>query len=238
MLLIWTRATIGLSKLYKLKLQSGLALRGKALTPISYQDRRKTKMKDFEVDVILTLKHHIIREGLKNFGWTQKRLAEYLSVRTAMKVRPHQVSAWIGLKNFPRNEKVLAELENLFACSREELFPAFLQDKNFLKRTKTFERKMEFTPAILAGYHTFALPESPEDVLCRQETERQIGGLLDTLSAREAEVLKLRFGFDGAPLSLDQIAEKLGTYRNKIHEIEVRALQKLRHPVRLRILGQ
>lgn len=59
---------------------------------------------------------------------------------------------------------------------------------------------------------------------------------LDDLDAKIVEVLRLRYGADGKRMTLDETAKKLALTRERVRNIEVRALRTLRHPARLRIL--
>ncbi|HJX37798.1 MAG TPA: sigma-70 family RNA polymerase sigma factor [Anaerolineae bacterium] len=60
---------------------------------------------------------------------------------------------------------------------------------------------------------------------------------LDTLSPREARVLRLRYGLeDGEDYTLEQVGEKLGLTRERIRQIQSQALRRLRHPSRSRNL--
>lgn len=61
--------------------------------------------------------------------------------------------------------------------------------------------------------------------------------VLGTLKPREAEVLRLRFGIaDGSPRTLEEIGREFGLTRERIRQIEDKALRKLRHPSRARKL--
>jgi RNA polymerase primary sigma factor len=69
------------------------------------------------------------------------------------------------------------------------------------------------------------------DELSRRELERRLRALLGRLSSRDAEVLKLRFGIDRPDcLTLNEIGERLSLSRERIRQIEVEALAKLRGP--------
>lgn len=62
---------------------------------------------------------------------------------------------------------------------------------------------------------------------------RNLKEVLDTLSDREKNVLILRFGLDdGRPRTLEEIGGKMGVTRERIRQIEEKALKKLRHPSR------
>lgn len=67
-----------------------------------------------------------------------------------------------------------------------------------------------------------------------QESTRQI---LDTLSPREASVLRLRFGIDcSSDHTLEEVGKRFNVTRERIRQIEAKALRKLRHPTRSRTL--
>ena len=71
----------------------------------------------------------------------------------------------------------------------------------------------------------------PGDRLQRQTVRRSVARALATLDPREERVLRLRFGLDGHgdTYSLERIGKDFGLTRERIRQIEIRALQKLRH---------
>ena len=78
---------------------------------------------------------------------------------------------------------------------------------------------------------------SPENDAAKNELLDRINTVLSGLSEREAQVIRLRFGIDdGYARTLDQIGRAFGVSRERIRQIEERALNKLRHPVRIRKL--
>lgn len=64
------------------------------------------------------------------------------------------------------------------------------------------------------------------------ELQDTVGSVLDTLGARERYILKMRFGFDGEVLTLEEIGQKYDLTRERIRQVQARTLKKLRHPVR------
>ena len=78
---------------------------------------------------------------------------------------------------------------------------------------------------------------SPPDTVDLTLLREKIEDLLDTLPAREARVLRLRFGLqDGHYYTLEEVGHKFGLTRERIRQIEVQALNRLRHPRRSRQL--
>ena len=78
---------------------------------------------------------------------------------------------------------------------------------------------------------------SPEDQASYELLKGQITGVLDTLSPREKKVLELRFGLeDHQPRTLEEVGKVFGVTRERIRQIEAKALRKLRHPSRSRKL--
>lgn len=77
-----------------------------------------------------------------------------------------------------------------------------------------------------------AIP-SPEDEIAAKAVREQLDEVLETLLPREAEVLKLRFGLiDGTAYTLEQLGQSFGITRERVRQIEKKALMKLRHPKR------
>lgn len=69
-----------------------------------------------------------------------------------------------------------------------------------------------------------------------QEFIDNLPAVLETLGERERLVLTLRY-LEGEPRSLTQVAQVMGVTRERIRQIEARALQKLMHPTKKRALG-
>lgn len=73
----------------------------------------------------------------------------------------------------------------------------------------------------------------PEDAASHELLREQVGEVLDTLNDREKKVLKLRFGLeDGRQRTLEEVGKEFGVTRERIRQIEAKALRKLRHPTR------
>ena len=80
-----------------------------------------------------------------------------------------------------------------------------------------------------------ALP--PPDAASRQLLKEQIDGVLSSLTPREQRVLQLRFGLeDGRSRTLEEVGKEFSVTRERIRQIEAKALRKLRHPSRSRKL--
>ena len=77
----------------------------------------------------------------------------------------------------------------------------------------------------------------PADAVGFTMLQRQLEALLDSLSEREAGVIRMRFGLgDGLPKTLDQIGDTFGVTRERIRQIESKTMAKLRHPSRSQAL--
>lgn len=77
----------------------------------------------------------------------------------------------------------------------------------------------------------------PEDAAAYAMLQDQISKLLDTLTEREQRVLTLRFGLDdGRTRTLEEVGKEFNVTRERIRQIEAKALRKLRHPSRSRML--
>jgi len=79
--------------------------------------------------------------------------------------------------------------------------------------------------------------ENPAEMTAFSLLREKIGDVLETLTTREQEVLGLRFGLDdGYPRTLEEVGRKFNVTRERIRQIEAKALRKMRHPTRIRKL--
>jgi len=78
---------------------------------------------------------------------------------------------------------------------------------------------------------------SPANATAYAMLKEQMGGVLDSLTEREKKVLRLRFGIgDGYPRTLEEVGAIFNVTRERVRQIEAKALKKLRHPTRARRL--
>lgn len=74
---------------------------------------------------------------------------------------------------------------------------------------------------------------APTDSVSVTMLKEQLLGVLDTLTPREEKVLRLRYGLDdGRPRTLEEVGKEFNVTRERIRQIEAKALRKLRHPSR------
>jgi RNA polymerase primary sigma factor len=101
-------------------------------------------------------------------------------------------------------------LQNPVGDSEDSTFGDFIEDKN---------------------------AENPYDITAFSLLRDKIGNVLDSLTPREREVLMLRFGLnDGYSRTLEEVGQMFNVTRERIRQIEAKALRKMRHPTRIRQL--
>ncbi len=76
----------------------------------------------------------------------------------------------------------------------------------------------------------------PDSELIRESLRVEVQQVLTTLSTREAEVIRLYFGLDGASLTLEEIGEKFNLTRERVRQIKEKAIRRLRHASRSKSL--
>lgn len=117
----------------------------------------------------------------------------------------------------------------------------------------TYNEVMEFSSSVLSMDKTINEEEDvdmneivpdkkfpqPEEVIFQNDRRNSILKIFDSLDDREKEVIMMRFGFDDdESKTLEMIGEKLGLSHERVRQIEERALRKLRHPSRARMIRE
>lgn len=152
------------------------------------------------------------------------------------------ISALLSFKMSPfksngHYRNVCLVLEQVLAIPTEDLFPKKLYQQVVGTPTTATVEVSSFAalPAAIQK-EILLLPAPPEDGLSQLELEElreRIGEVLNTLSYREGEIIKLRFGIpDGRTHTLDEVAHIFRVNPERIRQIECRALMKLRSPIR------
>ena len=78
---------------------------------------------------------------------------------------------------------------------------------------------------------------SPQDIAMQNMLKEQLMSVLETLTPREQKVIRLRYGLDDAhPRTLEEVGREFSVTRERIRQIEAKALRKLRHPSKLKRL--
>jgi RNA polymerase primary sigma factor len=79
--------------------------------------------------------------------------------------------------------------------------------------------------------------KAPDQVTLEKSLKEEIDGVLKTLTEKEAEIIRYRFGLNGAiPLSLKEVGERFRLTKERIRQIEKKAICRLRHPSRSQYL--
>lgn len=81
--------------------------------------------------------------------------------------------------------------------------------------------------------------ENPLSKLLRDANSQIIQSVLNTLPPREAEILRMRFGIDREkPMTLEEVGQHYGLTKERIRQVENKAIRKLRHPARAKLLRE
>ena len=97
-----------------------------------------------------------------------------------------------------------------------------------LDKTLTDEEDADLTDIIPDGNQP-----TPEEVMRTNATKEAVNEILGSLSEREQKVIRMRFGLDdGVQRTLKDIGAELGVTRERVRQIESKAMQKLRNPIR------
>jgi RNA polymerase sigma factor (sigma-70 family) len=174
-----------------------------------------------------------------------RKLGSNKALAAALGVSPSEVGNWVNLRRAPhydrRRRDALAERLLLFTGqSWDELWPAELREAirgGAIGRRMEFRRSVELTRLAELASVRLTAPD-PAAVLAGKEDREQLRSALHTLTDCERRVIEFRFGLDGGvPRTLEEVARIFGVTNERVRVIQARAIEKLRHPARVKNLS-
>lgn len=180
--------------------------------------------KDFEVTVKIRNNHLKQRrlelgyEALTDFARAVGISASTYSALENLRVAPKRRDGeWRG---------VVVKLAKFHGCGIEELFPPNIVRAK--ARPLVFQMDPEDLTPILNMLHE--PPQLPDQFRDDKDLRMLVENALKSLMPQERRILEWRLGFHGEPLTLDEVGAKYYLSRERMRQIEAKALRKLRHP--------
>jgi RNA polymerase sigma factor (sigma-70 family) len=189
-----------------------------------------------ELELTFTLRNNRLKERRAALGMTRRALAQ------AVGVEPAVYGALEALKRSPYCKSgawtvAATRLATYFRTVEEELFPAGVLHVKKHEVVRTID---EADIGNLLTDHQQQMRLLPDAQLEEVEMKEDVHKALETLSNREEKILRMRFGIgekDGDH-TLEEVAKDFEVSRDRIRQIEARALRKLHHPSRSKQLRQ
>lgn len=144
------------------------------------------------------------------------------------------IGRYENFKGIPRNTRIILHLEELLNCDITDIFPEYLKaiSEKLKARKKIVDLNM-LQPYMTGGL----LPAGPDEAYELKELKEFIIGPLQELTERERDILVLDFGLFGEePHTLRAIGKIYDLSPERIRQIKLKALRKLKHPSRTRDL--
>jgi RNA polymerase primary sigma factor len=183
-------------------------------------------MSEYQIDI--RIKNGLILQKIKQQGY--ESLAAFCRATTVCLHSLHQLLAF---KRSPLDTKgnyrpIVYKLCETLNCVPEELFTAQQMDLEL----KSNKRTLLVNEAEMRHHlERFNDVKSLEDQRMDEQLHETLNNTLEQLTAREQKVLDMRFGLtDGISHTLEEIGINFGVNRERIRQIEAKALRKLRNP--------
>jgi RNA polymerase sigma factor (sigma-70 family) len=187
-----------------------------------------------EYNVKLSVRNNLILKAIREQGYTNlNKFAKQCNVSI------HGLYGLVNLKEAPlTNEGEFSKpakelMEALGACPVELWTDEQLTMRLKSNRTEKVMSKESLQIAMQSSARSLIGLDYPEQEMVEEDMVRIVKDKLDSLTPREAEILRLRFGFDGGiGHTLEEVGAKFKLTRERIRHIEAHAFRKMRHPTR------
>lgn len=183
---------------------------------------------EFTIAFKMRMRNGVLQKFIESNNYTIKSFAE------AVGIGYQSILEYLNLKYYPKKENRL-KISNFIGKDESEVFPDFLNNKVLFETKKDGILYKNVSPSYINELKKREI-ESPQETLERHELKKAIKEILETLTTKEAAVIKCHFGLDGEqPLTLKEIGKKFSLTQERIRQIEKKAISKLRHPSRKNI---
>ena len=183
----------------------------------------------FRVGIAHRVYNATLRRALSATGLTDKAL------RAELGVPQWRLTAWLAFRAYPSEDWQL-RLSVRLGVPADDLFPTEIEHVRVRRQPVPRELSLKEFRELSNSWllrESVTLDEGMESA----ELLDGISKALATLTPREQYVLRARYGFgDGRSRTLGEVGKEFGVGKERIHQIEAKALRKLRHPSRSRAL--
>ena len=146
------------------------------------------------------------------------------------------MSNYLNFKNYPNAQRILDIAVGL-EVQPEDIFPVELENVRLEKQSEPVVLPLDVARQLGFGTEIVTALDD-DDSLDRIALPAAVTEVLKTLTEREARVIEMRFGLNGEHVStLGEVGLEFGVTKARIAQIEQKAFRKMRHPVRVRLLG-
>lgn len=195
------------------------------------------------VELTIKLRNNLLKERRLKLGFTTVEMAEVIGVAYEVYIRyENMLASPLGHgRGRPRGACNLLwkpsahKIAEYHRCLPEDLWPqALLAITQPEVATKVNAEDVAMVAQLAASVEPLPLPEIALD---QRRCAEAVAAVLDGLTKREQVVLRRRFGLDGEePETMAIIGDELGVLKERVRQIEAKALRKLRHPSRTALL--
>ena len=189
-------------------------------------------------------KDYRVEVRVKN-NWLMRKIEEagYESVADFArknKLNLTSVHGFINFKFSPLNQKgkwrvAFIDVSNALKCMPEDICPPQHLKEALKKNKSSFEADVADVAGYLTGNADTA--QTAIDHITKSESERKVAEAMCDLSPKEERILRLRYGFDGPEEeTYQQVGDRFDVSKERIRQIEARALRRLKHPKHSKVL--
>jgi RNA polymerase sigma factor (sigma-70 family) len=193
-------------------------------------------MEEFRVKV--TVRNNLLLTAIENAGYkSQSDFAKDIGYT------PQEVNALVAMRNPPINhdgnfsELATQIMEALGACPTDLWTTEQLNIKLKKNSTNMYMGLSELR-LVLDAVNAPQLEVDLDKNIYDEEAKEIMSDMLDSLTPREAKILRLRFGIGCEEHTLEEVGKLFGVTRERIRGIEAQALRKMRNPSRTKILQE